>query len=293
MIARMSALRITLPILVALAMLACGPPQAGLGPSDDESGNSGTQESTSTDGETSTQATTDTTDDPPTFLPNQDEDMWTKYACDSVLQDCPAGEKCVPYGSSGGSWDALKCVPVMGDQAPGEPCTWNGIIEGTDDCDETSACWDVMDVDGELIGTCFAFCSGNPRDPECSAGSECGYLGQSSIAFCFSQCDPLAQDCGNGLGCFWANGAFQCVFTTQDIPAGEPCGFINDCAAGLGCVTAELFPACAGAACCSPFCDINVGDLQCESLPGTNCVSFFEEGMALPGYEDVGVCTVN
>jgi hypothetical protein len=62
-----------------------------------------------------------------------------------------------PYGSTGTEWDAHKCVPVTGDQALGEPCTWGGIIEATDDCDSTGVCWDLREVDGQFVGSCHAW----------------------------------------------------------------------------------------------------------------------------------------
>jgi hypothetical protein len=213
-------------------------------------------------------------------------------ACDPFEQDCPEGEKCSPYASDGGNeWNANKCVPVLGDQQPGELCSWDGIIEATDDCDATSFCWDVMEIDGELLGTCAAFCTGTADAPECPGGGSCIITDSFSFALCIITCNPLLQDCAPGLGCFWANSAFACLFTAGDIPAGEPCGFINDCAPGNYCVEAATLPDCAATSCCTSFCDLDLGDAQC-SEPGTACVAFFNDGEAPPGYEDLGLCLV-
>jgi hypothetical protein len=279
-------------VLLALALLACGPPK--FGSASDESSDGGTSgepssestssESTSSESTTETETSTSESGEP-TFVPELDTVIVNE--CDLQAQDCPVGEKCVPYASTGSTWDASKCVPVMGDQPPGEPCSYGGVVEATDDCDATSFCWDVQDIDGELIGICRAFCIG--EDLECPPGSVCWYH-DGALSFCIPTCDPLAQDCGAGLGCFWANNGFNCIFTTQDLALGEPCGYINDCAAGLGCLTAEVFPACAGAACCGAWCDVALGDAPCEIMPGTVCEPFFEDGMAPPGYEQVGVC---
>jgi hypothetical protein len=188
----------------------------------------------------------------------------------------------VAYASSGAGWDALKCVPVLGDQAIGEPCVYAGMVEATDDCDAGSSCWDVEEVDGELLGYCRAFCLGSEDDPICPAGSTCAIAGDSIPTYCRPFCDPLAQDCEEGTACYWATDSFQCVFTTQDIPVGQPCGFVNDCAAGLICDATEDLPACVGSACCTAFCDLEVGDAACEAaLPGSECVPF---------YENVGTC---
>lgn len=288
--------------LVALTLLACacGPGGLRVSSSDETSTNDSTS-SASSSSETSTSESTDSgestdpsdtfdTFDTVNFVPESDDVRGDP--CDSFMQDCPDGEKCVPYASNGGSWDANKCVPVMGDQAVGEPCSYAGAEEGTDDCDATSMCWDVMDIDGELVGTCTPFCQGSADMPECPEGSTCNLTGDGVVTLCFSNCDPLLQDCNEGLACYWANNDFNCIFTTQDIPPGEPCGFLNDCVAGNICLDAAVLPSCNGSACCSPFCNLELPDQTCDVLPGTTCVPFFEQDTAPPGDEDVGVCIV-
>jgi hypothetical protein len=286
-------------ITALLSVIGCGPPPLGLEPGEaTDSGELGSDTTSTTSTSTTSTSTTDpetadvetSTDESTTFDFVPRLDVWTVEECDSFQQDCPEGEKCVPYGSTGGNWDASKCVPVMGDQEPGEPCWYGGVREATDNCDETSMCWDVMDIDGELIGTCLAFCTGTPDNPECPEGASCLISGDGSINLCIFSCDPILQDCNAGQACYWAGGNFNCIFTTQDIPTGEPCGYVNDCALGNGCVAAELLPSCNGGACCTRFCDVEQGDQHCESMPGTSCVPFFEEGQWPPGYELVGMC---
>lgn len=273
-----------LTLVGSLVMIACGPPPAGFeSTSDSTSESSGN--STSTDSEPS-----DTTSESThaTFIPSDQPPE--HESCDPWKQDCDEGEKCVPIATSGGSWDAHACVPVNGDQAPGEPCIYAGKEEGTDDCDATSMCWNVIEKEGELVGECLPFCMGTHDDPVCPADSHCPISGDGTINVCLPTCDPVAQGCRDGLACTWAQSKFLCVVSLDDIPAGEPCGFINDCAPGLACITAEVVPDCNGSSCCSPYCDLELGDQQCASLPGTSCSSWFEPGMAPPGYEHVGVC---
>ncbi|NJK33300.1 MAG: hypothetical protein HC927_13365, partial [Deltaproteobacteria bacterium] len=162
--------------------------------------------------------------------------------CDPFLQDCPEGDKCSPFASQGGPWDANKCVPILGDQAPGEPCQLDSIESGLDDCDGSGYCF--TDV-------CAAFCQGSEIDPICPPGFECQIANEGSITLCIATCDPLAQDCAEGQGCFFDGNTFLCAPTTENVPIGEPCGFINDCAAGSICVFGDALPACAGEACCS------------------------------------------
>lgn len=209
--------------------------------------------------------------------------------CDPWAQDCPEGNKCVPYSSDGSPWNANRCVPIQGDGQPGDTCSWDGITEATDSCDASSHCWDVMDVDGQLQGVCTPFCDGTADNPICGPGTACLIANEGSITLCVATCDPIAQDCGTGFGCFWASGNFQCIFTAGEILAGEPCGYINDCAPGHLCATADVLPECNGSACCTAFCDLE--EPHCGN-PSTECTAFFEEGTAPPNYESVGVCVM-
>jgi hypothetical protein len=224
------------------------------------------------------------------FVPMTDTMMIAE--CDPFLQDCPGTvdgtEKCVAYSTDGTNWNSNKCVPVNGDGAEGDTCTYDGTVSATDTCDVNTYCWDVMDVEGVQQGVCTPFCDGSADDPICPPEKSCLIANEGSINLCVATCDPLLQDCGAGLACFWANNGFNCIFTTQDIPLGEACGYINDCAMGLGCLTADVLPNCNGSACCGSFCSVSEGAM-CPQM-GTECTAFFEEGMAPPGYEDVGVC---
>lgn len=221
-----------------------------------------------------------------TFVPDDIDDGGS---CDAWVQDCPGGEKCVPYATDGGNWNANKCVPIVGDGQIGDACSWDGTVSATDSCGADSHCWDVQLVDGEPIGVCTPFCAGSPNDPICGPGTSCLIANEGSINLCVRSCDPLLQECGEGLGCFWSSNDFQCIFTAGLIMADQPCGFINDCAPGHLCAAAELLSECAGASCCTPYCDL--ADPVCPN-GATECVGFFEQGTAPPTYEDVGVCVI-
>lgn len=267
--------RITITIAL-LTTLGCGPSRL-----DDGATSSG---ETGSDTASSTETSSADTSDEAQIIPKDDvmpED------CDPYQQDCPEGEKCVPYGPENGSGWENKCVPIMGQGEPGDPCWY---VDATDDCGEGSVCWAVEDVNGELVGTCHALCGGSPDNPECPDGSICAMGADSSLAVCTIPCDPLLQDCPNALGCYWTSFEFQCVTPTLDLPTGAPCGFINDCAIGHNCTAAEALPSCDGSACCAPFCELGLGDEQCEALPGTSCLPLASEGQAPAGNEHVGLC---
>ena len=259
---------------------------------DDDTETSGPGTTFGTDSATTDPTDTDsdsaTTDDSNTTIFVPEGDIAGVSECDPWAQDCPEGEKCVAYGSTGGGWDANKCVPILGDGQLGDPCTYDGTAASTDTCDAGLWCWNVNE---EGQGVCTAFCTGTPDDPLCDPGYGCSIANEGSIILCLLNCDPLLQDCPvEGDWCFYDfSGNFVCAFGTQDLPAGEPCGFINDCVGGNVCLGAEVLPACNGASCCVPFCDLS--DPQC-SIDGTECAPFFEEGQAPPEFVDVGVCIV-
>ena len=219
-----------------------------------------------------------------TFVPDVGDG---EHACDPWVQDCPDGEKCVPYGSTGGNWDANKCVPVLGDGQAGDTCTWDGTSVATDSCGPDTYCWDVVELEGELVGVCTEFCTGTPDDPICDQESSCVIVNEGSITLCIDTCDPLLQACGEGLGCFWTNNDFNCVFTAGDIAEAQPCGYVNDCAPGLVCASSSVLPSCEGTDCCTAYCDLS--DPDCPDA-ATECAPFFDEGTAPPNYVDIGVC---
>ena len=187
----------------------------------------------------------------------------------------------------GGTWDSNKCVPVLGSQAAGDTCGYDGVVAATDNCDAETVCWGV---DAQGNGTCTPICSGSPDEPMCDEGLSCVSSNQGSVNLCVGGCDPLNQDCPVGEACYPVGAQFVCAATTEDIPVGEPCGFINDCAAGLSCVPGELLPDCEGSNCCAAFCDADNPSDSCDALPGTQCDVLFDPSP--PGAENVGVCVL-
>lgn len=219
------------------------------------------------------------------LMPNID--MPNISECDPFAQDCPEGEKCMPYGSTEGSWNANKCVPVSGAGQAGEQCIYNGSVEATDSCGDDTHCWDLMDVGGMSVGVCRPFCIGTVDQPMCGPGEACSIVSGGVITLCLPTCDPALQDCEADFGCYWAHGNFTCVPTTQDLWLGEPCELASDCAAGMDCLSVELLSDCAEASCCGGYCDLT--DPYCED-GWTECLPMFEEGDEPPGLEHVGVC---
>jgi hypothetical protein len=241
-----------------------------------------TSTSTMGDGDGDGDMTTDTNNTSGSFYAGPEVDLGGPAECDPFSQDCPEGEKCVPYSTTGGEFDANKCVQVTGSGEPGDACLYGGVIEATDDCGETSHCWGF---DGE--GVCMEFCQGIPDEPICPEGFQCLIDGNGVVNLCSSSCHPLLQDCSVGFACHFAGDTeeFNCG-PTDDVPLGEPCG--DGCAVGLTCLPASMTPDCGADGCCASYCDLSMP--ACEQV-GTQCLSLFV-GEPPAGFEDVGACVV-
>jgi len=220
--------------------------------------------------------------------------------CDVWAQDCPEGEKCMPWANDGGSsWNATRCSPLDPNPAQiGDPCTVEGSgVSGIDNCDIASMCWDVDPETNE--GTCVAFCSGSEANPVCEDPmTQCVIANEGTLILCLPNCDPLGQDCPEGQACYPIDDSFACAPDAGgEMGAyGEGCEFLNVCDPGLFCANPDAVPNCAGAAgCCSEFCDLSDADpdSMCTGAAGGQiCTPWYEEGQAPPGFESVGACAI-
>jgi hypothetical protein len=220
------------------------------------------------------------------------------FECDLFAQDCPDGEKCMPWANDGGTWNATRCSPI--DDNPGQPgdeCSVEGNgASGIDSCDLAAMCWDVDPKTN--MGLCVAMCTGDSSNPICDDPSTtCSIANDGAIVLCLPICDPILQDCPEGSACYPVAEDFVCgPDASGEMGAyGDPCAFINVCDPGLMCLDASATPNCESAACCSEVCDLSdpAGDAQCSgAAEGQTCTPWYEEGAAPPGYEDVGACAL-
>lgn len=220
--------------------------------------------------------------------------------CDVWAQDCPENEKCMPWANSGGSsWNATRCAPLDPNPAViGDECSVEGSgVSGIDSCEVSSMCWNV---DPETnMGTCVAFCEGSEANPICAdPNTSCNILNDGVLILCLPNCDPLLQDCNEGEACYPTNDSFSCVPDAGGEQGlfGEGCEYLNVCDPGLFCAVPDGVPNCAGSiGCCSSFCDLSDpgATAACPgNAGGQECVAWFEEGQAPPGYENVGACLI-
>lgn len=296
----MRRLRLRLGIAGLMALIGCGPsivPEHATDTTGDPamtitaSGTTSTPPSTTggppPPGSTSTDpdggSEDPSTSDGSTFISRSD--VPPSYQCDFFEQDCPPGEKCVPIdddGSGGPPWNALRCRSVVPDPVgPSEHCTtMEGLRGPVDDCDDGSRCID---------GVCRAFCLGSERSPVCEEPGVACLIFNDPWGFCFSPCDPLAQDdCPEGDACYPDAGNLSCVPNGSNGmgPPGTPCELSPECNPGSWCADDSDVPGCPSSGCCSSLCALD--DPMPPCLPGQSCVPWD------PGdpTSNIGICVV-
>lgn len=217
--------------------------------------------------------------------------------CDVWNDPCPEGEKCALVSLDGdNAWETARCVPVAPvPDALHEPCTVTGNgHDGLDSCDRGMICW--PDQFGVEATVCIGLCTGLPHEPQCADPDAVCFQAGPPWGLCFSQCDPLAQNCREGLVCGpdpFSHGVFRCV---QDVSADEgqlfdPCDYLNDCEPGLYCAEPTAAIECDPAAdgCCLPFCDLDAVT-PCPGA-GQQCFPWYEDHCEAASFNgDVGAC---
>lgn len=236
---------------------------------------------------------TDTSDSASGFI-NDPDGGGISVECDVWEDDCPEGQKCMPWANDGGnSWNATRCSPL--DDNPGQigdPCNVEGSgVSGIDTCDARSMCYYVDPETNE--GVCVGFCEGSPQAPTCDSGYICTIVNDGVLTLCRPECDPILQNCDGSAACLPATGSegFTCIIDASGESGahGDPCEYINACDPGLFCANPEAVPGCAGTGCCSEFCDLS--DPMCPDTE-QECIAWFEDGATPPGLEDVGACAL-
>ena len=234
------------------------------------------------------------------FIPMGDIPPMNEKECSVWNQDCPDGQKCMPWANNGSTaWNATKCVPVSREKGqPGDACTVEGsAVSGLDSCDLGVLCWDVKP--DTMKGTCVAQCMGPESDPSCDAESSCFISNDGVLTLCLPKCDPLTQDCANENLCIpnpQNPEEFTCVLDASG-DMGQtfnPCEYVNSCDKGFFCAATASGKECDvnATGCCLPFCDTSEMPATCPG-EGQECVPWYEPiETAPPGLENVGLCTL-
>lgn len=166
--------------------------------------------------------------------------------------------------------------------------TTTGVDTTTVGPDDPSTTWDSSDDSRGFIvppdmgdGTCGGVV--------CQNNEQCVLVGEELT--CLATCDPLNQAfCGLDYVCVPQEDLFVCApdASGNTGKVGDGCAYSNGCDPGNTCLTGQYVANCNGQYCCSAFCDLDLADTCLQY--GMECVGWFEQGMAPPGMEDIGVC---
>lgn len=253
-----------------------------------------------TSGTTAADATGASTGAPTTGEGDTTEGQPSVSECDVWTQDCPADEKCMPYSDDGDlAVDASKCVPVDADpRKSGEACkAIDSSVSGVDDCDKGLIC--LISDHENLTGKCVEQCTGSPDAPECPGDKVCSISTNDMngvLTRCLPPCDPLSQDCAPDEICTYNFADYGETWICDAKVPGDgglyaSCLFSNACDRGLVCLGSVSSTDCDQGvlACCLPLCDLSGVDNCPDEL---ECVLWYQPGTEIPGYENVGFCSV-
>jgi hypothetical protein len=223
---------------------------------------------------------------------NQDEGLppdLPQPQCDPRREiDCPSGQKC-SYVVDEEHGPTNRCVDLLGAKLEGESCE---RIGDSDDCAAHRICWATA-TDGSA-GICIGYCDDGLS---CELdGVVCSVANDGLLPLCLPRCDPLAQDCYAGWGCYPdPNLRWVCDVDRSGALGGhgDACECLNCCDPGFMCLAGAMVDAkgCGGegsAGCCGSICATN----QDAACPGEaeRCRAFYPANQLMMGYEHVGTC---
>lgn len=277
-------------LLILACAAACGDSKSG--GSDTGGGSSGTTAAatTTTTNEPTTAAATTTTGEATTSMvessaTGSETGDPAGAQCQAELQDCPDNFKCVLRRGEI-DWEFV-CLPVQGEHEAGDSCHHDGVIAGTDDCDQSSWCIGAFDTTGNpWDGLCYPLCVGM----SCELEQRC--VGIGALPVCAPICDPLSgSGCGSEEACIYRPPeGFVCFPESDDgKKIGEVCETGISCEAGLHC--SQKVAGCGpDEYCCTDYCDLgNPMNTCAQQAEGASCVAI---GATDPSQSHVGGCVV-
>lgn len=223
--------------------------------------------------------------------------------CEVGQNDCPPEQKCTAvFGEEaelGSENIGYECVPVLGDDLPGQACEVLDQRSGRDSCVEGSFC--LSDSDGDNA-KCASYCVGG--DAQCGEDEHCVVRGSNDFALCLPSCNPLAVDCADPWVCTEDPGEArwfcQPRLEGQQGGYGSACVPLENalCPPGFACVESiavdaqECLDQPNAVGCCGQLCDTSNPEATPCPSPREMCLPLYEDGGVDPELENVGVCAV-
>ncbi len=217
-------------------------------------------------------------------------------ACSVTSNDCPSGNKCTVVSTPTGELEHV-CVPLLGNDRPGEACELEPGGHGRDSCAAGSVC--AGDPPDTL---CAGFCG---PDGACAEEATCVHLrgdasGDEGLPLCLDECQPLQAQCPLGWACTEDPGArrWYCAprLNGQEGGYGSTCDRLQLglCAPGYACLVGPVLAteACGDTStigCCAQLCDLDT-DATCPG-EGEECQPFYPDAPP-PGLANLGVCAL-
>lgn len=182
---------------------------------------------------------------------------WPDTMCPFGVCDLRSGEGCASDEKCMLSAGAPACL-AAGGSGEGLACRRH------DDCADGHLCMRLGDD-----ASCRRVCCGGDSS-HCEADESCtDVTGFDSLGSCLRQCDLLARDCPEGIGCYRSDGDAICLSAGAAM-SGESCSVHSACVPGLACIAFD-----SGAECVA-LCDRSVSS-SCSGV-GVSCQPFADFG---------------
>lgn len=162
-----------------------------------------------------------------------------------------------------------------------------------DDCERGAMCFGLgIFADSKR---CTPLATGSADAAVCADPCSQPFVYFGLFGLCTPPCDPLGNDCPEGVVCNAVvhKGKFVC---TYEGAAGlnEACTNTDDCVEGSTCVVNVLLPNCSSTRCCTPLCELVAPDPCPAAMPDTACQTWppyfdVDEACIPPG---LGLCTM-
>ncbi|MFY0536120.1 hypothetical protein [Nannocystis pusilla] len=207
--------------------------------------------------------------------------------CDMWNDTCPEGQKCHPYEQDGG-W-AAGCMEVADPPVPiGGQCNllWGDL---KDDCERGAMCFG-LGIFAESK-RCTPLATGSADAAVCADPCSQPFVYFGLFGLCTPPCDPLGDDCPEGVVCIRLRTRRSSCARTRDRPATTKRVKTPTIAWRSTCVVNVVLPNCGSTRCCTPLCELNAPDPCPAAIADTACQTwpYLDLNACLP--PGLGLCS--